>query len=299
MASLGPLPRFGVIGGSGVQVKGEDSWTVETPWGKCILAALDSKRRVIFANRHLCTKVNEQGKADYAPPHEVNFKALVWALAVTSECSGVVALSSTGTLHPDTIPVGSVVAADDYYMVNPQPVTFWGHEKIGSFETPEAGVGRIHYSPANPQDERRVAWSVRVQGALHGVLARVREKVKFAQGQTASSWPLIPQKETVYVNTVGPRFETRAEIRSYRGIGDIVGMTCGNEWILCEELQVPYFVICFCDNACNGLSMHPQGALQEYLENKAAIGEVTSAIVYQLVEELSKDETPEDRKSVV
>ncbi|CAE7232668.1 GIP [Symbiodinium microadriaticum] len=102
-------------------------------------------------------------------------------------------------------------------MVNPQPVTFWGHEKIGSFETPEAGVGRIHYSPANPQDERRVAWSVRVQGALHGVLARVREKVKFAQGQTASSWPLIPQKETVYVNTVGPRFETRAEIRSYRG----------------------------------------------------------------------------------
>lgn len=44
-------------------------------------------------------------------------------------------------------------------------------------------------------------------------------------------------QEMVYVNTVGPRFETRAEIRSYRGIGHVVGMTAGHEWMLCEELQ--------------------------------------------------------------
>jgi len=288
-ATLGPLPRYGLIGGSGVQVQGEDKWIVETPFGPCILVALDAERRVLFANRHFCTKVDtETLKADYAPPHEVNFKALIWALVVAGKCSGVMALGSAGTLQPETIPVGSVVAATDYYMVDKGAVTFWGQEGIGSFDTPADGFGRIHYSPANPLDQARNDFATRIQGALQPVLSRAREKVKFAEGQTASTWPLVPGRDTVYVNTVGPRFETRAEIRSYRGIGDVVGMTCGNEWILCEELQVPYFVICFCDNACNGLSTHPQGALQEYLENKAAIGDVTSAVVYSLVDEFSK-----------
>ena len=27
----------------------------------------------------------------------------------------------------------------DYYMVTPQAMTFWGHEKIGAFEAPEEG----------------------------------------------------------------------------------------------------------------------------------------------------------------
>ena len=60
-------------------------------------------------------------QAEYAPPHEagsqphgkaptvapkvawfeVNYRALIWALVVTSQCSAVVSLSSTGTLHPE------------------------------------------------------------------------------------------------------------------------------------------------------------------------------------------------------
>ena len=36
-------------------------------------------------------------------------------------------------------------------------------------------------------------------------------------------------------------------------------------------------------NSCNELVDSPQIFVQEYLESKAAIGEVTSAIVYQLV----------------
>lgn len=284
---LGALPRYGLIGGSGVQVKSDDRWTVETPFGKCVLAALDDAKRVIFANRHLCTTLNAEGQAEYAPPHEVNYRALVWALVVSSQCSAVVSLSSTGTLHPDDIPVGSMLAAEDYYMVTPSAMTFWGHPKIGSFQAPEEGVGRIHYSPADP--EMRKDWMTRIQRILQAVPGKANGKVKFAKGQSASSWPLVQGEEMVYVNTVGPRFETRAEIRSYRGIGHVVGMTAGNEWMLCEELQVPYFLLCCCDNACNGLSKHPQGALQEYLDNKQVVADVTAAVVYQLVDGLTND----------
>jgi hypothetical protein len=37
--------------------------------------------------------------------------------------------------------------------------------------------------------------------------------------------------------------------------------------------------VCAVDNCCSGLSTHPQGALQEYLDHKASITGVTSAIV--------------------
>ncbi|CAK9013784.1 Probable S-methyl-5'-thioinosine phosphorylase (5'-methylthioinosine phosphorylase) (MTI phosphorylase) (MTIP), partial [Durusdinium trenchii] len=116
---------------------------VSTPWGDCLLASLDPDRRVIFANRHLCTQL-DNGQVNYAPPHEVNYRALVWALVVESQCQAVVSLSSTGTLHPEEIPVGSMLSAEDYYMVTPQATTFWGHKQIGSFEPPDRGdsVGR-------------------------------------------------------------------------------------------------------------------------------------------------------------
>ncbi|CAK9013749.1 Probable S-methyl-5'-thioinosine phosphorylase (5'-methylthioinosine phosphorylase) (MTI phosphorylase) (MTIP), partial [Durusdinium trenchii] len=135
---LGVHPRYGLIGGSGVQVKGDDRWKVSTPWGDCLLASLDPDRRVIFANRHLCTQL-DNGQVNYAPPHEVNYRALVWALVVESQCQAVVSLSSTGTLHPEEIPVGSMLSAEDYYMVTPQATTFWGHKQIGSFEPPDRG----------------------------------------------------------------------------------------------------------------------------------------------------------------
>eukprot|EP00930_Biecheleria_cincta_P027558 TRINITY_DN19334_c0_g3_i1.p1 TRINITY_DN19334_c0_g3~~TRINITY_DN19334_c0_g3_i1.p1 ORF type:complete len:321 (+),score=46.98 TRINITY_DN19334_c0_g3_i1:31-963(+) len=292
-----PAPRYGLIGGSGVQVEGKAPWKVSTPFGECLLTTLDDDQLVVFANRHLCTCIDAStGKASYAPPHEVNYRALIWALVVEAKCCAVVALGSSGTLHPNTIPVGSVVMADDYYMVRPEPITFWGHSKIGSFEAPEGGAGRIHYTPANPVETSWTDWLRRIQEALRPVFPTVSDKVKLAQGQSPESWPCLgspnPGQELedsmVYVNTVGPRFETRAEIRAYRGVGHVVGMTCGREWALCEELSVPYCLICFCDNACNGLSTHPAGALQEYLDHKNAITDVTGAVVRQLVAELSK-----------
>jgi 5-methylthioadenosine/S-adenosylhomocysteine deaminase len=59
----------------------------------------------------------------------------------------------------------------------------------------------------------------------------------------------------VYAQTLGPRFETPAEIRSLaiQG-GDIVGMTCAHEATLCRELGLPYAVLCIIDNMANGIA---------------------------------------------
>mmetsp|Transcript_49220 Transcript_49220/g.107108 ORF Transcript_49220/g.107108 Transcript_49220/m.107108 type:complete len:190 (+) Transcript_49220:1-570(+) len=183
--------------------------------------------------------------------------------------------------------------ADDYYRVRPSPIsTFWGNEKIGGFAVPDAdGVGRIHYTPADPLDERWMGLRRVVQGILRPVPPRYGDKVKMATGQTPESWPCIggvtPGTElegsAIYVMSEGPRFETRAEIREYRNVGHFVGMTCGREWALVEELCLPYVLVCFCDNACNGLSKHPRGALEEYKEHKEAVMDMTTAVVEALV----------------
>eukprot|EP01051_Picozoa_sp_SAG22_P011139 SAG22_NODE_1049_length_5844_cov_2.122520_3_plen_155_part_00 len=118
--------------------------------------------------------------------------------------------------------------------------------------------------------------------------------IGLASGQTKQSWPLRVGGgggggggDTVYLMAPGPRFETRAEIRSYIPNGSVVGMTCGTEWTLASELMLPYVLVCAVDNSCNGLSLHPGGALQEYLDHKGLIADVTTALVTTLVEGLS------------
>lgn len=294
--SSGSPPRFGIIGGSGVQLEGRNPWRVETPYGPCQLAALDEAKRVLFASRHSCTSFDEAGKPVYAPPHVVNYRAIIWALVACEGCKGgIIALGSTGSLDTEGIPVGSVVMADDYYMVRPEPVTFFPNAHIGSFETPGDGIGRMHYTPANPLDTEWLGLRRSVQQMLRPVFEGAKDRIKLARGQTSEIWPcvhsLCPGKELsdslVYVNSIGPRFETRAEIRTYRSAGHVVGMTCGNEWMLCEELCVPYCLVCFCDNACNGLSTHPGGALEEYLEHKQTISDITTKVIEQIVAGLS------------
>ena len=56
----------------------------------------------------------------------------------------------------------------------------------------------------------------------------------------------------MYAQTVGPRFETPAEVRSLARDADIVGMTIASECILAREAGLAYAVVCMVDNAANG-----------------------------------------------
>jgi len=287
--------RSAVIGGSGVTVAGQERFSVKTPFGFVVnLSFLDEARQVLFLNRHLCTHVDSStGEVRYAPPHEVNYRAMVWCLHLCS-VKRVVALSSTGTLHPKDIPVGSVVMPDDFYMTKPDPMTFWPHPAMGTFaaDAENGQVGRIHFAPAIKEDTAWTGLRAQVQKMLNPVLsAPACEKLHMGRGQTRETWPChwtqdssVEDPPSVYVNTIGPRFETRAEIRSYRDLGgSVVGMTCGYEWMLCSELMLPYVLVSVVDNACNGLSTYPGGALQEYLDHKGSITEVTAALIQALV----------------
>lgn len=58
----------------------------------------------------------------------------------------------------------------------------------------------------------------------------------------------------VYVNSLGPRFETRAEIRWMSQVGDVVGMTASHEATIAGEMGMSYAILGLVDNMANGLS---------------------------------------------
>ncbi len=61
----------------------------------------------------------------------------------------------------------------------------------------------------------------------------------------------------VYWQTIGPRFETPAEIRLMAAHAEVVGMTAATEAVLARELGLRYAVVCVVDNLANGLAATP------------------------------------------
>lgn len=64
----------------------------------------------------------------------------------------------------------------------------------------------------------------------------------------------IPTREGVYIQTIGPRLETKAEVKMLSSFGDVVGMTLASEATLACELDIPFAALCSVDNYANGVS---------------------------------------------
>lgn len=62
-----------------------------------------------------------------------------------------------------------------------------------------------------------------------------------------------PIIEGTYFQTVGPRFETKAEIRLYKAFFDIVGMTGSAEATLAQEVGIGLCMVAIVDNMGHGL----------------------------------------------
>jgi 5'-methylthioinosine phosphorylase len=56
-----------------------------------------------------------------------------------------------------------------------------------------------------------------------------------------------------YWQTIGPRFETPAEIRMMAAHADLVGMTLASECVVAGEIGLPYATLCMVDNLANGI----------------------------------------------
>ena len=148
----------------------------------------------------------------------INHRAHLRAVADLG-CDRVLGLASVGSLRRE-LGVGTFVAPDDFIAL---------HLGI-SFSGGDEG----HQSPGFDRAWRAI------------VLERWAENTD------------VPLRDGgVYWQTIGPRFETQAEIRLLAAHADLVGMTIASECVLAGELQITYAAVCVVDNLANGIGDTP------------------------------------------
>jgi 5'-methylthioadenosine phosphorylase len=134
-------------------------------------------------------------------------------------CDRVLGLASVGSLHRE-LPVGTFVAPDDFIAL---------HLGLSLSDGDEG-----HQSPGFDR-----AW----------------RSVVIERWAKNTDVPL--QDGGVYWQTIGPRFETQAEIRLLAAHADLVGMTIASECVLAGELRIAYAAVCVVDNLANGVGDTP------------------------------------------
>lgn len=176
--------------------------TAETPYGK-----------VTYKARGDHALLNRHGYAFPLPPHSINYRANIRALADLG-FQDVVSLNSVGSLKREITP-GTVVSCSDYVGLQQGPATFFDAE---------------------------------LRGAAPGIANNL---IPLLVAALAPEFTIPTGK--VYVQMRGPRFETKAEIRVVQSWGDVVGMTAAHEADLCTEAGLNYNSLALADNYANGL----------------------------------------------
>jgi 5'-methylthioadenosine phosphorylase len=181
------------------------SWEVrgaQTPYGE-----------VTYKARGDHALINRHGYGFPLPPHAINYRANIRALADLG-FKDIVSLNSVGSLKP-ALPPGSIVSCSDYVCLQQGPATFFDTELKGA-------------APAIANN------------LIPLLVAKLAPEFAIPTGK-------------VYVQMRGPRFETKAEIRVVSGWGDVIGMTAAHEADLCSEAGLNYNSLAVIDNYANGL----------------------------------------------
>ena len=150
-------------------------------------------------------------------PHSINHRANIQCMKDLG-VNRIVALNSVGSLDLSVKP-GSFVIPDDFISLW-QVSTFYDEEM--RFMVPEMDKG--------------------FAGELHSICLELAFDCRL--GGT-------------YIQTRGPRLETKAEIMMLRPHGHIIGMTMASEATLSMEYAIPYASLCSVDNYCNGIAEKP------------------------------------------
>jgi purine nucleoside phosphorylase len=171
------------------------------------------------------------------PAHLVDHRANIRAVCELG-CNRVLALGSAGSLDVD-LEVGTLICPNDFY------------------------------APAINESFYRDARGHSVPGFdpewRHTVI---------------SAWASLTGTEVVdggtYAQTLGPRFETPAEVRALAEVADFVGMTIASEAILAGEAALVYAAVCTIDNLANGIS-DTQLTVDEYRRGRDRTAETLIA----------------------
>ncbi len=211
--------KFAIIGGSGLSqlagLQARRRQVVRTPWGDpsgpLTHGQIDGID-LVFLARH--------GYGHTIAPHEINYRANIWALH-SAGVDGIVSVATVGGIRHDYGP-GTLVLPDQIIDYT------WGRRST-FFEGPGQPVTHIDFTV--PYD--------------HGV----RERLAQAANRLGEPLALVG----TYGCTQGPRLETAAEVRRLERDGcDLVGMTGMPEAALARELDVPYAALAVVANHAAG-----------------------------------------------
>ena len=239
-----------IIGGSGFSGLANLETTrqamVRTPYGEPSGALVFGKlhgREMIFLARH--------GAGHTIPPHEVNYRANLWALQAHG-AKDVLSVASVGGIRPDCEPGALAVPEQIIDYTSGRQSTFFPRS-----DRPVTHIDFTHpYSEAMRQRLLRAA--------------------------AAAGEPVVAGG--TYAATQGPRLETAAEInRLERDGADMVGMTGMPEAALARELGLCYAAIAVVVNHAAG-----RGASAQAISH-AAMDEVTGRAmtrVHGIIEKL-------------
>ncbi len=240
-----------IIGGSGLSQLSSMADTrravVRTPYGDPSGALTFGRIRgkeVVFLARH--------GYGHTIAPHEVNYRANLWALK-EEKVEGVVSVASVGGIRKDLAP-GTLLLPD-------QVIDYtWGRRST-YFEGADTQVTHIDFTEP---------YSTALRNRLLAAARACGEKV-FERG--------------TYAATQGPRLESAAEInRLERDGADVVGMTGMPEAALARELGLEYAALTVSANFAAGRGDSAHAIVLERIEAvlEAAMGRVRR-IIEQLV----------------
>ncbi|MDO5504310.1 MAG: S-methyl-5'-thioadenosine phosphorylase [Actinomycetia bacterium] len=246
----GPRADYGVIGGSGFYEFFDDAETVavHTPYGppsdNLVIGTL-GERRVAFIARH--------GQGHRFPPHQVNYRANLWALRSVG-VRQIVAPCAVGSLKQDNGP-GTIVVPDQVVDRT------WG--RAHTFYDVEGPV--VHVEFADPYCPLGRAAAV--------------------ERATEAGADVVDGGALVVIN--GPRFSTRAESQMHQGLGfSIVGMTAMPEAALARELAMCFTTVALVTDhdagVEGGAAVTHEQVLAAFAENvdrlKSVIAEVVTSL---------------------
>jgi len=212
---------YAIIGGTGLtQLDGLDirqSLPMNTPYGAPsgeIQVGDYAGREVMFLARH--------GHPHRLPPHQVNYRANIWALKQAG-AEAILAVNAVGGIHPDM--------GTGHFCVP--------HDLI------DYTSGRQHTFFADDLEQvTHIDFSYPYSDALRG---------RLIAALTAAGY--VFSDRGVYACTQGPRLETAAEITRLERDGcDIVGMTGMPEAALARELGLEYACLALVVNPASGKS---------------------------------------------
>jgi purine nucleoside phosphorylase len=248
--------KVGVITGTGTymlpSLAAGGTEIVPTRFGEALITRTPvGNDEVLHVSRH--------GEGHRRLSNHVTHRANVSALAELG-AGAVIGVTVCGAVDP-TIPLGSLIVFDDLH-----------------FLANRVADGSLCTFYDTPGDPRRGHWiydrpfSAEVRVALLAGCAEAGVEVRDGG---------------CYGHVDGPRFNTRAEIRSLALAGvTAVSQTAGPETVLCGEAELPYALLGYATDYANGVTDEPT-PIEELLRLIADSSEVFARVLPAVVAQLA------------